>query len=412
MVEFDKFILSNGLKVLVNVDRNTPLTAFNIMYNVGSKNENENKTGLAHLFEHLMFSGFENVDSFDFFTQMAGAENNAFTNNDVTDFYITIPSVNLETAFWLESERMQNLRLTPRQFSNEKKIVIEEFKETVLNIPYGDVWHHIAEMSYKYHPYRWPTIGKSIDNIRSIDIDDVMEFYGRYYTPDNAILAISGNIEIPMVKEMAEKWFGSISKNGNKPTDQIPFEPPQPIFKEKVITDDVPANAIYIAFHVGGRKENKFYIHDIISDILGRGRSSRLFQKLVKQKEYFTELHCYLTGSMDPGLLIIEGMISDKTKVSVAEKSLFDELEKLKIEEVEMHELQKLKNKVENQITFEGADILNKAINLAQFELLGNSNTINSQIDHYREVSAEMVLKEANSIFNYSNCSKLIYLKK
>jgi predicted Zn-dependent peptidase len=412
VVDFEKYVLDNGLKVLLNVDRNTPLAAFNMMYNAGSKNENENKTGLAHLFEHLMFSGFENVDSFDFFTQMAGAENNAFTNNDVTDFYITIPSVNLETAFWLESERMQNIRLKPRQFSNEKKIVIEEFKETVLNIPYGDVWHHISEMSFKNHPYNWPTIGKSIEHIKSIEIGDVMDFYNNFYNPKNAILSISGNVDPLKIEEMAQKWFGCISKNGNSSSKLIPVEPPQSGLNERVLTDDVPSNAIYLAFHVSGRKDKEFYTHDMISDILGRGRSSRLYQKLVKENEYFTELHCYITGSMDPGLLIIEGMVSDKTKVSVAEKSLFDELERLKTVGVEEQELQKLKNKVENQITFEEAGILNKAINLAQFELLGDSSSINSQIDLYRQVGPEMVMEEVDNIFKHSNCSKLIYLKK
>ena len=412
MVKFEKFVLDNGLKVLLNVDRNTPLTAFNIMYNAGSKNENENKTGLAHLFEHLMFSGSENVDAFDFFTQMAGAENNAFTNNDITDFYITIPSVNLETAFFLESDRMQNLKLTHRQFVTEKKVVIEEFKETVLNIPYGDVWHHIAEMSYKHHPYRWPTIGKSIEHIMSIDIEDVLEFYNNFYNPENAILSISGNFDLLRVREMSEQWFGSISKNDQYNENYIPVEPPQSFFNEREIIEDLPSNAIYLAFHVSGRKDNKYCTHDIISDILGRGRSSRLYQNLVKDKEYFTEIHCYLTGSVDPGLLVIEGVISDKAEISVAEKSLFEELKNLRTFEIEEHEIEKLKNKVENQITFEEAGILNKAINLAQFELLGDCNDINTQIDQYRRVTSESVLEEANNIFKDSNCSKLLYLKK
>ncbi|MGE5356254.1 MAG: M16 family metallopeptidase [Deltaproteobacteria bacterium] len=411
MILFEKHILNNGIKLLLNVDKNTPLTAFNIMYNVGSKHEEENKTGLAHLFEHLMFSGSKNVEDFDYHTQIAGGDNNAFTNNDITDFYITLPSVNIETALWLESDRMVNLELTKKQFETEKKVVIEEFKETTLNVPYGDMWHHLSDMCYTIHPYKWPTIGKSIDQIKEISVNDVVKFYDQFYSPSNAIISISGNFDPDKILGMTEKWFGNISKKTYNEVI-LPAEPLQTHYKEHVVTDNVPSNAVYLAFHVVGRNDDKYYTHDIISDILGRGRSSRLYQKLVKEKEFFSEIHAYITGSIEPGLLIIEGMISDNIDVGQAVQSIFDELNRLKMELIEEYELQKLKNKMENQLAFEEVNILNKAINLAQYELLGNPDMINNQMDFYKMVTPEMIRSEAENIFELKNCSKLIYLKK
>jgi predicted Zn-dependent peptidase len=411
MIKFEKHTLNNGIRVLLNVDRNTPLTAFNIMYNVGSKHENENKTGLAHLFEHLMFSGSKNVKDFDYHTQIAGGDNNAFTNNDVTDFYITIPTSNIETALWLECDRMANLDLTKKKFETEKKVVIEEFKETTLNVPYGDMWHHLSEMCYSNHPYRWPTIGKSIDQIKSITIKDALDFYNRFYNPKNSIITISGNFDPENILHLTNKWFGSIEK---KSIDKIvlPAEPVQTEYNERILTDNVPSNAIYLAFHVSGRNDKEYYTHDILSDILGRGRSSRLYQKLVKEKEYFSEIHAYITGSMDPGLLVIEGMISDSVDVGLAENSIFEVLKEMKENLIPEYELQKLKNKMENQIAFEEINILSKAINLGQHELLGNPDLINSQIDFYNMVTQDLVIREANKVFSENNCSKLIYLKK
>ncbi|MBK7095709.1 MAG: insulinase family protein [Saprospiraceae bacterium] len=410
MVNFEKHILKNGLKILLNVDKNTPLVAFNIMYNVGSKHENENKTGLAHLFEHLMFSGSKNVKDFDYHTQIAGGDNNAFTNNDITDFYITIPSANIETAFWLESDRMINLKLSKKQFSTEKKVVIEEFKETTLNVPYGDMWHHLSEMSYSVHPYKWPTIGKSIDQIKAISIEDVLNFYNDFYNPENAILSLSGDFDPDKILKMAEQWFGGIRKISQN-SYHLPAEPNQHKYRERVVTENVPSNAIYMAFHVSGRMQEEYYAQDILSDILGRGRSSRLYQKLVKEKEYFSEIHAYISGSIDPGLLVIEGMISDNVKVDDAEKSIFEELELLKNTKMPDYELQKLKNKMENQLAFEEVNIMSKAINLGQYELLGDPELINNQIEFYNKVSSDQIISEANVVFNKSNCSKLIYLK-
>jgi predicted Zn-dependent peptidase len=412
MIHFEKYQLRNGLRLLFNIDRNTPLVAFNLMYNVGSKYEQENKTGLAHLFEHLMFLGTNNIKDFDYYTQLAGGENNAFTNNDVTDFYITIPKANIETAFWLESDRMSNLTLTKKKFSTEKNVVIEEFKETTLNVPYGDMWHLLSEMSYKDHPYRWPTIGKSIDDINTITLNDALDFYNNFYSPSNAVLAITGDIEVDKMIELSEKWFGGINKSlSHNERFILPKEPVQEKFVEQVIKSNVPSNAIYLAFHIAGRMENEYYSHEIISDLLGRGRSARLYQKLVKDQEIFSEVTAYLSGNSDPGLLVVEGLISENVEVERAEKSLFYELDLLQNSKVDDQELEKIKNKMENQLAFEEANIMNKAINLCQFEILGNVDMINDQIEMYRNVTPEMILEQSQTIFNMQNCSKLLYLK-
>ena len=410
MVKFKRHILDNGMVILLNRDLTTPLVAFNMLYNVGSKHENENKTGLAHLFEHLMFLGTKSVPDFDYYTQKAGGENNAFTNADITDFYITLPADNIETAFWLESDRMLNLELNERKFNTEKKVVIEEFKETVLNLPYGEMWHHLSAMSFKKHPYRWPTIGKEIGHIEDITLTDALNFYDLYYHPGNAILSISGNFDEDEVLKMANKWFGHISKTA-KMEKALPEEPFQRQKHHKIIHDNVPADAVFLAFHTEGRKNKNFYAQDLVSDFLGRGTSARLYQKLVKEKEVFSEINAYITGTLDPGLLIIEGIVSQAYDSQEAATILKKELVDFKNEEIKEHELEKVKNKIENQMEFSETGILNKAINLAQYELLGDASLINRQTQLYQEVKTTDILYHANEIFQETNCSELIYLK-
>ncbi len=410
MIKFERHILKNGLTVLLNQDKNTPLVSFNILYDAGSKYENEKKTGLAHLFEHLMFSGTKDVPDFDYHTQMAGGENNAFTNADIADFYITVPGENLETAFWLESDRMTNLSLDEQSFENEKRVVIEEFKETSLNTPYGDMWHYLAPISYKVHPYKWPTIGKKIEHIENITLEDVRDFYRNYYHPGNAVISISGNFDSNNALRLAEKWFGHITKNGIV-HKTVPQEPQQIIKESKIIKENVPSNALYMAFHIGGRSDIKYYTQDLLSDILGRGRSARLFQNLVKEKEFFNEIQAYVTGNLDPGLMIIEGHLTDNVDYDLAVESIRNELKSLKQGDLERSELEKLKNKIENQMAFSEISILNKAINLAQYELVGDVSLINKQHDLYSKVTCDDVIAEANNIFIENNCSELIYMK-
>ena len=410
MIHYKRHILDNGMVVLLNQDETTPLVSFNILYDAGSKYENEEKTGLAHLFEHLMFTGTKDVPDFDYHTQMAGGENNAFTNADIADFYITVPGENLETAFWLESDRMTNLLLDEQSFENEKRVVIEEFKETSLNTPYGDMWHHLAPISYKIHPYKWPTIGKKIEHIENITLGDVKNFYHNYYHPGNAVISISGNFDPDIALKLAEKWFGHITKEGIA-HKSIPQEPQQIIKQSKTIKENVPSNALYMAFHIGGRSDIKYYTHDLLSDILGRGRSARLFQNLVKEKELFNDIQAYVTGSLDPGLMIIEGHLTDNVDYDLAFESIRNELKFLKQGKLEKKELEKLKNKIENHIAFSEISILNKAINLAQYELLGDVSLINKQHDLYSKVTYEDIIAEANNVFVENNCSELKYMK-
>ncbi len=410
MIEFEKHILTNGLKILLNPDKNTPLVAFNILYDVGSKYEDENKTGLAHLFEHLMFSGTKKAPDFDYHTQMAGGENNAFTNADITDFYIKLPGENLETAFWLESDRMTNLILDKQRFENEKRVVIEEFKETSLNTPYGNMWHHLSSIAYKVHSYKWPTIGKTIEHIESITLEDVKQFYDDFYHPENAIISISGNFEKGKALEMAEKWFGSISK-ASKRKKALLQEPVQKQKRIKIVEENVPSNAVYMAFHISGRNDTAYYAQDLLSDILGRGRSARLFQRLVKRKEIFSDIQAYVTGNLEPGLMIIEGNLSQKTPYDKALKDIYEELKLLKKGNFEIRELEKLKNKIENQMEFSEIEILPKAINLAQYELLGDASLINKQHKFYSNVTKDDIIEEAKKIFVEENCSELIYIK-
>jgi len=411
MINFSRHILDNGLVILMNVDKTTPLVAFNILYNVGSKYEEESKTGLAHLFEHLMFSGTKQVPDFDYRTQIVGGENNAFTNADITNFYITIPSQNIETAFWLESDRMTNLVLSKEKFETEKSVVIEEFKETTLNVPYGEMWHHLAKLTYKKHPYKWPTIGKKIEHIENFKLDDIFDFYNKFYHPKNAILSISGNFDQDNVIELAEKWFGKIIKTYGK-NISLPIEPKQLKSETKTIIDKVPANALYMAFHMSGRNDKSYFAQDLISDILGRGRSSRLYHKLVKEKEIFTDLYAYVTGNMDPGLLMVGGNFSDNISHKEAISYINEELYDIKNNVISEYELQKQINKIENQMAFSEIGILNKAMNLAQYELLGDVNMINKQEEMYEAVTPTDILKESQNILSEDNCSKLVYLKK
>lgn len=408
MVTFQRFVLDNGLKVILNQDKQSPMVAFNLLYHVGSKDERPDKTGLAHFFEHLMFSGTHDVPDYDLPVQMAGGENNAFTNADITDFYITLPAENLEIACWLESDRMQNLNLSQKAFEVEQKVVIEEFKETTLNRPYGDVWHHISDLTYEVHPYKWPTIGLDIEHIQRFKREDALEFYHRFYHPANAILSVSGRFEIEEARKMIEHWFGTIG-GGNGDRKKIAAEPRQRAMNQRIVEAAVPSNAIYLAFKMPGRNHPDYHTYDLISDILGRGRSSRLYQNLVKNQEIFNYATAYITGNYDPGLLIIEGNPMDNIHLEDAFDKLREEIIRLKRDFISPKELEKLKNKVESSLLFAETSILNKAINLSQYELLGDAGLINHQVEQYQSVSVEDIHRVANEVFVEENCSKVLY---
>lgn len=408
MIEYTRFELDNGLRVLVHEDDSTPMAAVNVLYNVGARDESEEKTGFAHLFEHLMFGGSANAPDFDEPIQMAGGENNAFTNNDITNFYDILPAENIETAFWLESDRMLSLNFDEQVLEIQRKVVVEEFKETCLNQPYGDVWHHISDMAYKVHPYRWPTIGKVPQHVESATLQDVKDFFFKYYRPNNAILVVAGPLKSEEVRHLAEKWFGDIPA-GATPRRILPQEPVQEKLEHRINQGNVPVDALYLAFHTVSRTDPDYYATDLLSDVLSNGRSSRLYRRLLKEQQLFTSIDCYISGSIDPGLFIIEGKPAEGVSLETAEAAIWQELELLKAEAISPSELEKWQNKVESTLAFSESNVLNKAINLAFFELLGDAGLINREAELYRAVTAADIQRMARLIFTRENCSEVYY---
>lgn len=409
MVSFERFTLSNGLKVLVHEDPTTPMAVVNILYDVGARDEHPDQTGFAHLFEHLMFGGSVNIPSYDEPLQRVGGENNAFTSNDITNYYITLPSVNLETAFWLESDRMLSLAFSEKSLEVQRNVVCEEFKQRYLNQPYGDVWLKLRPMAYKEHPYQWATIGKSLDHIENANIDDVKAFFSRHYNPSNAIMVVGGDVKMEEVKRLAEKWFGNIP-SGEKLPRLLPIEDDQKEERKETVHANVPLNAIYKVFHMPARTESGYYAADLVSDILSRGNSSRLFRNLLKDKKLFSEINAYLTGSLDAGLFVVEGKPLPGVSMERAESAIWEELNRISNELVPEAELTKVKNKMESTMIFSEMSLLDKAMNLAYFELLGDANELNVETQKYLNVSAEDIRDQAKHIFRKENSSTLYYL--
>lgn len=410
MIEFEKHILDNGLKVFLHKDKYTPVVAMDVLYHVGAKDEDPDKTGFAHLFEHLMFGGSVNVPKYDEPLERVGGENNAFTSNDITNYYLTVPLENLETAFWLESDRMLNLAFNEKSLEVQRNVVSEEFKQVYLNQPYGDVWLLLREMAYKVHPYKWPTIGKEISHIEKAVMQDVKDFYKKYYNPDNAILVLAGNIDFDKSLKLCQKWFGSIENEQNTLVRNIPKEPIQTEARVKTVHRDVPFDAIYMAFHMCNRNSANYYSTDLLSDVLSNGKSSRLYKELVKKKRLFSEINAYITGDIHEGLFIITGKLMGGVKMIDAEKAIFLEIEKIKNDLVKEDELQKVKNKIESSFIFSLSNNLNKAMNIPYFELLGDANMINLEIEKYMNISKDDLRNQANNIFKKTNSSTLYYM--
>lgn len=411
MVKYERFTLSNGLRVLVHEDKSTPMAVLNILYDVGARDEVPDKTGFAHLFEHLMFGGSVNIPQFDLPLQRVGGESNAFTSNDITNYYITLPAINLETAFWLESDRMLSLAFSEKSLETQKQVVSEEFKQRYLNQPYGDVWLKLRPLAYKEHPYKWATIGKEISHIELASMEDVKSFFKKHYTPQNAIMVVAGDVELSAVKKLAEKWFSSIP-SGEKYVRQILPEPPQQEARREVVTNNVPVNALYITFHMSNRSSEGYYICDLISDILSRGNSSRLFRRLVKEQSLFSEINAYLLGSLDNGLFVVEGKPLPNISMDLAEDAIWEQLRNLQDMPVLDYELEKVKNKIESTMMFAEMSILDKAMNLAYFELLGNADMLNEEAGKYLGVSAEEIQETAQKVFQLENSSTLFYLAR
>lgn len=411
MVNFERFTLPNGLRVIVHRDTSTPMAVVNVMYDVGARDEDPNRTGFAHLFEHLMFGGSINIPVYDEPLQMAGGENNAYTTNDLTNYYIQLPAENLETAFWLESDRMLSLGFTDNSLEVQRKVVCEEFKEHYLNKPYGDVWLKLRELAYDVHPYRWMTIGKELSHIENAQLQDVKNFFFKHYRPVNAILVVAGNVSVEQVKALAEKWFSPIEP-GEKYVRHLPREPRQTQAKKLELRADVPLDALYKCWHIYPRMDHRYYVSDLITEILGGGGSSRLFQSLVKEKKLFSNIECYHFGTTDAGLLTIEGKLVKGVKPEEAEAAIEDELERMKQEKVSEAELQKVKNKTESMIAFEDMSLMNRANSLAFYELLGDASLMNTELDRYNKVTVDEVQELSNEIFRKENSSTLWYLSK
>ena len=409
MIQFEKFTLANGLRVIVHQDLSTPMAVMDIMYDVGARDEDPNRTGFAHLFEHLMFGGSVNIPSYDEPLQMAGGENNAYTTNDLTNYYIQLPAENLETAFWLESDRMLSLAFGDKSLETQRKVVCEEFKEHYLTKPYGDVWHKMRELAYKQHPYRWMTIGKELSHIENAQLEDVKAFFFKHYRPVNAVLVVAGNVTVEKVKVLAEKWFGDIP-SGEKYKRNLPQEPEQTEARKLEIKASVPLDALYKTWHIKNRLDRKYYITDLLTDILSGGGSSRLYQSLVKEKQLFSNIECYHFGSTENGLLSIEGKLVKGVKIEDAEKAVEQELDKMKTELVPEAELQKVKNKTESMIAFEDMSVMNRANSLAYYETLGDAAWMNYELQKYGTVSSEDILQESRNIFRAENSNTIYYL--
>lgn len=408
MINIQKQTLSNGLRVVVHVDKSTPLAAVNVLYNVGSKNEQPDKTGFAHLFEHLMFGGSKNIPSYDAPLQTVGGDNNAWTSCDITNYYLTLPTANIETGFWLESDRMLELDFSEESLEVQRKVVIEEFKQRYLNQPYGDLPLLIGPLAYKVHPYQWPTIGKEISHIENATLADFKDFFYSHYAPNNAILCVSGNVDPDQVFKLAEKWFGGIPHR-QLANDKIPVEPKQTEERKLEVERKVPADMIHKVFHIGSRTDDDFYSVDLLSDVLSNGPSSRLIQSLVKEQQLFSDVNAYISGDHHPGLFTITGRLLPTTSMEQAEAAINQQLNMISSDLVSDYELQKVKNKIESSLVFSEISFLNKAMNLASFELLGKAENINEEVYKYQAVSAHNILDSARETFRPDNCSTLYY---
>ena len=408
MPEYSSFTLTNGLRVMVLPDHSNPVAVFNLMYDVGSRDEHPERTGFAHLFEHLMFGGSVNIPSYDEPLQMVGGENNAFTNTDITNYYIQLPSENLETAFWLESDRMLSLDFSQRALEVQQGVVVEEFKQRYLNQPYGDAMHHLRKLVYTTHPYQWPTIGADIRHIEEATLADVEKFFFRYYRPNNAVLVVAGKVEEAEVKRLAEKWFGDIAP-GNLAPRVLPAEPAQTSGRRAEVSAPVPMSAIYKAYPMAGRMSEEFYDANLLSDMLGHGKSSRLVNTLVKKERIFHSLSAYVTGSADPGLFVIEGKVNEGVEIEVAEKRLMDEITALQQSGFDEEELEKVKNQSETALAGADVDLLNRAINLAYFTLLGDPDGYNKEMAKVEAVTRQSAEAVFRKLIQPDNENTLIY---
>ena len=408
MIHFEEFTLANGLRCIVHEDHSTPMAVLNVLYYVGARDEDADHTGFAHLFEHLMFSGSVNIPSYDEPLQRVGGENNAFTSPDITNYYLTVPAANLETGFWLESDRMLSLAFSENGLEVQRKVVVEEFKQNYLNQPYGDVWLKLRPLAYQHHPYQWATIGKEISHIENAVMDDVRAFFTKHYAPQNAVLVVAGAAPLAEVRRLAEKWFEPIP-GGPAYERQLPQEPRQTVPRFLEIAADVPLSALYKVYHMPARSADDYYAVDLLSDLLGRGKSSRLYQQLVKEQPLFNSISASVTGSLEPGLLVISGKLNTGVTLEAADAAVEAALATLLHEQVPAEELEKVKNQAEASIVFGEIELLNRAMNLAYSKLMGDANLVNQESARLQAVTPAAVHAAAQSVLRPDNCSTLYY---
>jgi zinc protease len=411
MIHYNSFVLDNGLRVLVHEDHFVPTVAMNLLYDVGSRDERPDKTGFAHLFEHLMFGGSANIPQYDEPLQRVGGENNAFTSADITNYYLTLPAQNIETGFWLESDRMLSLSFNPEVLEVQRKVVIEEYKQRYLNQPYGDIWLRLRPMAYKVHPYQWATIGKDISHIENATMDDVKEFFFKYYRPNNAILVVAGNTTTEQVKRLADKWFGSIP-TGNVPKRQLPREPQQTEARSEHVEADVPVSALYKVWHMCDRLAPEYYATDLLSDVLGRSKSSRLYHKLVEERRMLTSVSASILGSIDNGLFTVSAKPAQGVSLEEADQAIGEVIAEVQADLLAEGELQKVKNQAESTLIFGEMEVLNRAMGLAYAAVLGNPDLINQEADKIQAVTAADIRQAAQQVLRPENCSTLYYHAK
>jgi zinc protease len=408
MISFNEFTLDNGLQVIVHEDTSVQIAVLNILYNVGSRDERPDKTGFAHLFEHLMFGGSKNIPNYDEPLQRVGGENNAFTNTDITNYYLTVPATNIETGFWLESDRMLSLSFDPQVLEVQRKVVVEEFKQRYLNQPYGDVWLKLRPLAYQVHPYQWATIGKEISHIENATMEDVKQFFYQHYVPNNAILVVAGNVKLDQVKQLAERWFGPIP-SGKRLQRNLPLEPKQVQKRSTTVEANVPADALYMSWHMPGRFHDDYYASDLLSDILSRGKSSRLYNQLVKEREMFTSLSSFVMGTVDPGMFVVSGRLNNGVDLLSAEAAVQEVLAQIVKEGVQEEELTKVKNQTLSTLAFGEVEVMNRAMNLAFAKLSGDANLVNQEMTKIDAVSREEIKRVAGNILTEQNLSALYY---
>ncbi len=411
MITFQKYQLENGLRLVIHQDKSSPLVSVCMTYNVGTKYEEREKTGFAHLFEHLMFGGSKNAPNFDDYIQQAGGENNAFTNQDMTVYYEYLPYPNIETALWLEADRMLYLNLNEEALAKERKVVVEEFKESCLDEPYGDIWHHIGALVYKKHPYSIPTIGLTPKHIEDACLEDVASFFENYYCPDNAVLSIAGHVDFDETLALVEKWFGDIPK-GNPIIPVLPQEPIQTEKRKLEVEAAVPLNALYMVFQGAERKSNDYYIDDLITDVLAEGDAAQLYQKLVKEQELFSDIDAYVTASIDRGLLLVEGRLAEGVSFEKAEAAVWQQLAVLQDKLIDDLAMEQLQNRTEHNMAFSEMNHLHKAINLGYYEMLGDAALINDEKNKYNRISALDIQRRSKVLFEKNRCSVIYYKAK